>query len=237
MYFYRVKKLIGLLLLNLVALLPAQAQFMLRGRVVDSASQKGLAPVSIENMSTHQGTFSTANGDFMLEVKPGDYVYFTYVGYKNRSVRVLAEDEGRLKIVSLSLKPVQLKDVTIYRGPTEYQKDSASRASIYKDAFEYERQKSVMSPVTSLYQKFSKKHRSMERFHEQILDMEQQKFIDTRYSPELVQALTRLSEEAVIPFMQQYPMEYEYARAASDLEIKMWIKYNFQEYLAKRGQK
>lgn len=237
MYFYAVKKTIGLLVVLLFALMPLRAQFMLRGRVVDSASQKGLVPVSIENMSSHQGTFSTTNGDFMLEVKPGDYVYFTYVGYKNRSIRVSAEDEGRLKMVSLSLKPIQLKDVTIYRGPTEYQKDSAGRATLYQDAFEYERQKSVMSPVTSLYQKFSKKHRSMERFHEQILDMEKQKFIDTRYSPELVQALTRLPEEGVIPFMQQYPMEYEYARAASDLEIKMWIKYNFQEYLNKRGQK
>jgi len=34
-------------------------------------------------------------------------------------------------------------------------------------------------------------------------------------------------------FMNQYPMDYDYARAASDLEIKMWIKYNYQDYLKK----
>jgi hypothetical protein len=30
-------------------------------------------------------------------------------------------------------------------------------------------------------------------------------------------------------------MEYAYARTASDLEVKMWIKYNFQDYNKKKN--
>ena len=138
------------------------------------------------------------------------------------------------QIIHLSVKTVNLTNVIIKQGPTKYQLDSAKRADIYKDAFEYSQTKSVMSPVTSVYQKFSKKHKDMRRFQEQIVDFEQQKFIDTRYSEELTSSMTKLKDDELGQFMKAYPMELDFARAASELEIKMWIKYNFQDYLKKK---
>ncbi len=207
---------------------------MIKGHVYDSSSKKVLSPVSIENLTTHQGTFTNANGEFQLEAKMGDYLYFTYVGFKNKSIKVKEDELTKSIEMYMSLKPVQLKDVTIYRGPTEYQKDSANRASIYKSAFEYEQQKSVMTPVTSIYQKFSKKYKNLRKFQDQIQDMERQKFIDTRYNTDLVKVLTKLPDDSVSIFMNQYPIEYDFVRAASDLEIKMWIKYNYQEFISKK---
>jgi hypothetical protein len=207
---------------------------MIKGYVYDSSSKKVLSPVSIENLTTHQGTFTNAKGEFQLEAKMGDYLYFTYVGFKNKSIKVKEDDLTKSIEMYMSLKPVQLKDVTIYRGPTEYQKDSANRASIYKSAFEYEQQKSVMTPVTSIYQKFSKKYKNLRKFQDQIQDMERQKFIDTRYNTDLVKVLTKLPDDSVSIFMNQYPIEYDFVRAASDLEIKMWIKYNYQEFISKK---
>jgi hypothetical protein len=136
--------------------------------------------------------------------------------------------------IFMVFKAVALKEVTIKQGPSSYQNDSASRASLYKDAFGYKQTTSVMSPVTSLYQVFSKKHKSMRHFQDQIVDMEKQKFIDTRYTTELVCSLTKIPENKAIEFMKAYPMEYDYARGASELEIKMWIKFYYQEYLKKK---
>ena len=237
MYFCTVREIATFLVLTLCCTFGANAQFVVKGRIVDSVYKRGLESVNIENMTTHQGTFSTQGGYFELEVHEGDNIYLTYVGYKSKSVRIKAEDALKLKELTMALKPIQLKDVTIYRGPTEYQKDSLQRASLYKSAFEYDQQKSVMTPVTSIYQKFSKKYKNLRKFQEQIIDIEKQKFIDTRYTPELVQSLTKLPEDSVAHFMNQYPMELEYARAASELEIKMWIKYNFQDYLLKKQKK
>ena len=216
--------------------LGSRAQFFIRGRVVDSASGQPLGTVSIENMDRRNGVFSEANGEFRIEVKEGDYLYFTHVGYRPRSMRVFAPDSARTVLIRLGLKPVQLRDVTVYRGPTEYQKDSANRASIYQDVFEYQQTKSVMSPISTLHQKFSKKYKDLRKLQDQIVDMEQQKFIDTRYTPEVVQAQTKLPADSVPAFMALYPMAYDYARTASDLEIKMWIRYNYQDYLNRRKQ-
>jgi hypothetical protein len=209
------------------------AQLTVHGTVYDSLTHIPLRSVSIEDLQTHKGCFSDSNGNFQLEVRIGDALILTRIGYARRIYILRNADDLNHLTIYLQNKNTNLKAVVITRGLTEYQKDSANRAEIYQDAIGYEQQKSMMSPVTSLYQKFSKKYKELRKFQGQIVDMEKQKFIDTRYTPELVHAMTKLDEDAMAEFMNQYPMDYDYARAASDLEIKMWIKYNYQDYLKK----
>jgi hypothetical protein len=209
------------------------AQIIVKGIVVDLETKKTINVVRIENVATHQGNATNAQGEFEIEGKEGDYMVFSCIGYKNKIVRITPEMNNLLQKIYLEFKEVNLKGVTIKKGLTAYQKDSANRASLYKGAFEYEQTKSVMSPITSVYQAFSKKHKQIRHFQGQIKNMEQQKFIDTRYTTELVKGLTKINDEKLNEFIQAYPMEYDFARAASDLEIKMWIKYNYQDFLKK----
>ncbi len=227
------KKLLFVLLSFIVAS-QVDAQIVLKGTIIDSAKKNTINSVRVENLSTHQGDYSNADGFFSIEGKEGDYIIFSYLGFNNKVIRLNSSLNNSNQIVKMSIKTVGLKGVTIKQGPTQYQTDSAKRADIYKDAFDYTQTKSAMSPITSLYQVFSKKHKNMRHFQDQIVDIEKQKFIDTRYSEALTAQMTGLQEEALIKFMQAYPMEVDFARAASDLEIKMWIKYNFQEYSKKK---
>ena len=55
----------------------------------------------------------------------------------------------------------------------------------------------------------------------------------TRYTPELVSEMTQLEGNAVYQFMAAYPMEKDYAYVASDLEIKMWIRNNYKQWMKK----
>ncbi|MCC7028970.1 MAG: carboxypeptidase-like regulatory domain-containing protein [Chitinophagaceae bacterium] len=210
------------------------AQVLYKGFVYDSVSKATMRMVRVENITTHEGTYTNNVGYFEVDAKDGDYIEFSFVSYKNKVVKVSGADFSTYASIFLKSAPIKLKGVTIRKGPTQYQQDSARRASIYQDVLEYEQQKSVMSPVTTVYQKFSKKHRNTRKFKNQIVNMEFQNFIDSRYTKELVMTLTKLPEEEVQPFINAYPMEYQFARTASDLEIKMWIKYNFQEYLKRK---
>ena len=90
-----------------------------------------------------------------------------------------------------------------------------------------------MSPVTSLYQQFSKKYKDLRKFQHQYADMEQQKFIDTKYTYDVVTEITKLTGDSAAYFMNTYPMEYNFARTSGALEIKLWIKHNFKEYISK----
>ena len=227
------KKLL-FVLLSFIFGFQVDAQIVLKGTIIDSAKTNTINSVRVENLSTHQGDYSNADGFFSIEGKDGDYIIFSYLGFNNKVIRLNSSLNNSNQIIKMSIKTVGLKGVTIKQGPTQYQTDSAKRADIYKDAFDYTQTKSAMSPITSLYQVFSKKHKNMRHFQDQIVDIEKQKFIDTRYSEALTAQMTGLQEDALIKFMQAYPMEVDFARAASDLEIKMWIKYNFQEYSKKK---
>jgi hypothetical protein len=94
----------------------------------------------------------------------------------------------------------------------------------------YEQQTSLLSPVTAVYQQFSKKYKNLRTFQAQYHSYEEQKFIDTKYTYELVNEITKLEGDSAAYFMNAYPMEYKFARLASPLEIKMWIIDNWKSY-------
>jgi len=222
-----------LILCVLLLSLGVQAQFYVRGVVVDSAGNMGMAKVSIENRSTAKGVFSSATGEFIILANEGDYLIFSSVGFKEAGIQVKAVHRNETVRIIMKPRSVQLKDVTITKGYTPYQLDSIKRASLYKDAFKYKQQKSIMSPISAVQQKFSKKHKNMRKFQSQIIDMEVEKFIDSRYNSELVGTLMGWGDDSSRLFMRENPMEYDFARSASDLEIKLWIKYRAEQFRKK----
>lgn len=236
LYFCAVlKKLTHILLLVLIGF-SAQAQNTLgakkiiSGIVTDSAFGKPLAGISVQNITTKSGTKTNYRGTFSIEVGEDHYLKFTYTGYKPRIVRIRDLEDIDILKVTMAIGRVELKAVKITKPLTPYQKDSVERASIYKDVFEYKQEKSAMSPVTTVFQLFSKKHRNMRNFKEQVLKNEKQKFIDTRYTPEMVEDITKLKGDSLAIFMNSYPMEIDFARTASELEIRMWVRYNWADY-------
>lgn len=218
-------------------LLPAfsmQAQKIISGIVVDSVNQKPMASVSIENITSKSGTKTNYRGTFSLEVNNDHYLKVSYIGYKPRIIRIKnLEDTDFLRVV-LAVGKVELQKVKIVVPLTAYQKDSIERAKIYRDILKYKQEKSGFSPVTTVFQKFSKKHKNLRHFKEQVLDMEQQKYIDTRYTKELCARITKLKGDDLAHYMNAYPMEFQYARTASDLEIYGWVARNWEDY-QKRG--
>lgn len=83
--------------------------------------------------------------------------------------------------------------------------------------------------------KLSKSYKQNQRFKANFKNGIEQKYIDTRYTQSLVTALTGFAGDTLAYFMNSYPMEYSFARAATDLELKMWIRNNYKDYLHKEA--
>ncbi len=209
------------------------SQSFMSGTIYDSTSKKKLTGVNIENLTTHQGENSGIKGSYYIEVKKGDKIQFSYVGYNKKIIIITSTEENIYQDVFLKSSIKTLNGVVV-KGLSEYQKDSIHRASIYKDVISYSQEKSIKSPISTVYEKFSKKYKDLRKFQEQIKNTEEQKYIDTKYTPEITNAMTKLTDDTLAEFMNLYPMEFEFARSASPLEIKMWIKYNYKDYLEKK---
>lgn len=211
----------------------ANAQFRLTGKVFGSGETKmPLAHVAVMNKTANDMTYSDDNGAYTITVYAGDTLEFDQLGYFSYKYFVGKITGPLSKNIILSQKKNVIEGV-IVDGRTQYQRDSLAREKRYDKALGYEQTATIMSPVTSLYQQFSKKYKDLRKFQHQYADMEQQKFIDTKYTYDVVTEITKLTGDSAAYFMNTYPMEYNFARTSGALEIKLWIKHNFKEYISK----
>lgn len=203
----------------------------LKGKVVDAESHQVLYPVTVVNIRTQQSTYSQPNGTFEIDAHKGDKLVFTYVGYNTYHYLVTAVDNIVPISVQLRPKVYSLDEFIFAPGLTQYQIDSIERAETYTPVMS-RRKSSIMSPVSFLAERLSKRSKRIFKFQKDFNYWEGQRFIDTRYTTDLVEELTDLTGDSLAHFMNSNPMPFDYARTATPLELKMWIRTKYREWLA-----
>lgn len=99
----------------------AQSQTV-KGRVTSSDDNLALPGVNILEKGTNNGSVSDAEGNFIIQVKPGAILVFSFVGYASQEVNVGAETE--INIV-LRADVATLNEVVVV-GYTEVKKSDAT---------------------------------------------------------------------------------------------------------------
>jgi hypothetical protein len=209
----------------------------LEGIVAESDDGSPLAAVMILNKTKNQSTMTDVDGKYSIRADKGDNIDFSYMGYYPVSL-MMPESTNTFRRISMKKKLFSLEEIEIRPDYTPYQIDSMRRRKLH--ALDLSREKvsssvmgTIFSPASALAEQFSKKSKQRFRFQKNFVKWEGQKYIDTRYLPEEVASLTGLSGDTLAAFINAYPMPQDYARTATDLEIKMWIKYNYKEWIKK----
>jgi len=204
-----------------------QAQ-LLRGTTKDGISGQLLAEVIITNEHTHQQTRSNQQGTFTLSVEHGDPISFVLSGYKPQQYHVPKGHGDAEMHISLFQMSYDLDEFTFRNKFTRYQMDSIERRSTYARALSRQKGGSILSPVSFIAEKLSQKSRRTFQFQKDFKQWEEEKFIASIYTPELVSSQTKLQGDSLAHFMNSHPMPYDFARGASELEIKVWIREQFR---------
>ena len=210
------------------------AQVRLSGMVADQDSKTGLPFVSIVNKRTMTGTLSNENGRFYIEALPGDTLEFSMLSYAQKQLIVPGMSVSQ--DIYMHKRLFELQGVNV-RGRS-YQKDSLATRDEYGRYFDYHKPGALdvlktlpANPITALsYLVPSKTRKRKEQFHEQLLYWEKEKFIDYRYSPELVGKMTKLQSPELDSFMYKYRPGYQFLNSASDYDLLLYIKQSFEEY-------
>jgi hypothetical protein len=210
------------------------------GIVADGETHKGLVPVTIINLSTQQSTVTDEGGNFTLQAQSGETLSFSFLGY--HTIQRLATPGTYMPVDMLPLS-VLMKEYILHPDYTPFQRDSADIANTYSKELNTRRIKPGFSTadgggftglIGSAVQKMSKSYKKNKVFKETVKKDLEQKFIDTRYTQGLVSALTGFNGDTLALFMNFYPMEYDFARTATDLELKMWIRSNAKQYMHRK---
>jgi hypothetical protein len=200
------------------------------GRITDKESGRGLYPVAVTNLISRITVLSEEDGTFSIDAKAGEEVAFTLMGYKAQQKTVpysigVAEVSIQMAAISYTL------DEATVIGLTKYQKDSIYRKTTYARPLAA-RHAGFMSPFSVLAEQFSKKSKRTFKFQDDFYKWETDLFVDSRFTPDLVHSLTGLNGDTLAHFMNTNAMPYDYARAATDLELKMWIRSKYKSYMS-----
>ncbi len=227
-----IKNLAKIVILLFISL-QVNAQLVISGIVTnagskgDSLNNKPLSFVAVENYRTNGLQRTNKEGKFNINARLGDTISFYRLGYFTYNYIVQTNQDETISVSLLPKKNV-IDEVNVTR--TKYEKDSLERASIVQKGLEYKQTTGLINPVTSLYQQFSKKYKNLRKFQAQYKETEKQRYVDTKYTYEIVNELTKLEGDDAAYFMNAYPMEYKFARTSDVIEIKMWVINNFKSW-------
>lgn len=186
----------------------------------------------VGNSTTRNTAVSGADGSFRIYAKKDDRVVVTAAGYEPYFFTSTGYN-GAAGTIRLHVIASELNEVIVRPRYYQYQADSARRASTYQRTMARQRTSSAMSPVSLLAERFNARSKQIRRFQQEFNAWEDQRFIDVRYNTDIVTQLTGLRGDSLAAFMNAYPMPYDYARAASELELKMWIRNNYREWIVR----
>lgn len=234
----RIKRLSGcigaLCFYLLFCLQHLQAQVKVSGMVADGDNRSGLPGVTIINKSTRSGTITNESGRFSIDAMPGDSLEFSMLSYYGKSLAV--PTTSMFINVYLNRRIFGLQEVNV--RAKDYRQDSMSIRNEYGKYFNYHKPGAIdilktlpSNPITALtYLVPSKARKRKEHFKEQLVYWEQEKFIDYRYNPELVERMTKLNGNDLDTFMHRYRPGYQFIMDASEYDLLLYIKQSYEQY-------
>lgn len=182
-------------------------------------------------------------GDYEIEVAESDSIWFSYLNKPTVKFPVLKITSPHSFDISLQINVPVLKEVRIRQR--NYRQDSIQNREDYAKIFNYERPGiKVNSPgqftgtpvaagfdLDALIDIFNfKKRRSMASFQRRLIQQEQDKYVDHRFSKALVRRLTGLDSTELDKFMMIYRPPYEFTALLGDYDFQKYIKDSFERY-------
>jgi CarboxypepD_reg-like domain len=219
-----ISNLLFLLIALCVTMQISLAQTVIKGEVFDFTNNEPLSNINVRNIFTLQGMTIGTDGKFSIEVKKGQLIELSKLGYKTIRIRIQNEKEPAFYRLIMSKVPLQLREVDIKGKALDFVKDSVRYREIYDIVLRKEHKQDVdmrSMPLAML----SKKNREEWAFQEMYEKWERDKYINFTFNERLIGKITYLKDEDLTIFMQQFRPSYEFLRTASSYEYLDYIKH------------
>jgi len=211
--------------------------FKLKGTVYDSTKTYPVISVSVIT-SSGKGTVTDVFGNYEIEVKEGDSVWFSYLNKPTVKYAVAKIFDASRFDIALHVNVPVLKEVIV--RPRDYKLDSLKNRVDYAEAFNWQKPKlspsvnsdgSVGFDLEEIIRIFQfRKNKSAAAFKERLLAEEREKFIDHRFNKALVLRLTGSVGAERDSFMLFCRPTYEMCLYTSDYDFQYYIKKCYEAY-------
>ncbi len=224
---------------------------VIKGKVLNASTDQKLENVHIINLSQVIGTITNNEGDFSIQAKVNDTLYFSYIGYKPLQVRVTNDwiKFGDVKIkmteLGIALEEVVVADVQL----TGYLEIDAKRIPVYNNyrysisglnsGYEGGSKQpgavnkvlgAIFNPADFLYNIFSKRSKELRKLRKMKKDDEIRNLLETKFDRATLMALLQVERLDIDEILRNCNYSSDFIKFANDLQILDAISECYEEY-------
>lgn len=191
-----------------------------------------LTRLMIINKRTNNGVFADAEGKMSLSIISTDTVVFSAIGFKVRSICFkdsLANGKTTFEIAVQKLQ-FDLKEISVFanRNLNEIQKDIDKLG--VKKTYATEGANAIESPITALYERFSKFSKSKQKVAEWENEDLKRDILKDLFHLYVQYEVIDLQDEEFESFIKYLNLSDEFIQSATQFELVMAIKGKYESF-------
>jgi len=225
-----------ILLATLPLILVAQqdsSEVVIKGKVYSADKDRAYYDLMIVNKRTHYGIFGNADGSFTVKARRADTLMFGALGLKTENFSVSDTIKQDTVVIAIKLDPLivalRVVEVLPERTLKEIQKEIDKLGYDERD-YRISGVNALQSPITFLYESFSKRERS-KRVVASLINEERKRDLLKELLHQYVEYdIINLSDESFDAFIDFVNVPEATLKSLSQYEFLMFIKRRYELY-------
>lgn len=230
----------------------AQENNTVKGKILDSATDKPMDNVNIVNLNQVYGTTTNSQGQFEIQAKKNDTLHLSFLGFKSIKLRVTNDwikfkNITTIKMTSLALtldeviinkiKLTGFLEIDIKQIPI--QKNTRYSISGLNSGYESTSKEprmvtkvlgAIFNPANFLHSVFGKKNREMKKLRKIKKQDEIRNLLSTRFDREMLVALLKVDRLDLDLLVSECNYSNDFIKNANDLQILDALSECYEEY-------
>jgi len=227
----KVAALFSFLFLSLLTQAQQCDKVLFTGKVVDTLRPQNFYNLMIVNRRTGQGVFGQPNGTFSVYVNNGDSLSISVREYPLVKLVVRADSNCQfLKTIFIEPKPQDVREVVVRPLKSLEQIREEREALAMRETRMVTGIEMLQSPITALYQAFSKKEQNKRWIAEQNYKDDQRRVVKELLRTYIAYDIIELDEEEFDNFIAFLNVNEDFLKTATEMELITFIKDKYEHF-------
>jgi hypothetical protein len=206
-------------------------QVLVSGKMIDTLRLQNFYNLMVVNKTTGRGVFGQPNGHFSVYASTGDLIALSTKGYPVYQFVVKPDENCQSKVLAyIERLPQETPEVIVRPLKTLEQIKEERENLALRETRTVTGVSALQSPITFLYQAFSKKEQNKRWIAEQEYKDDQRRIVQELLRLYVAFDIIELSDTEFDAFITFLNIDEQFIKTASEMELILFIKDKYDHY-------
>jgi hypothetical protein len=206
-------------------------QVLVSGKMIDTLRLQNFYNLMVVNKTTGRGVFGQPNGHFSVYASTGDLIALSTKGYPVYQFVVKPDENCQSKVLAyIERLPQETPEVIVRPLKTLEQIKEERENLALRETRTVTGVSALQSPITFLYQAFSKKEQNKRWIAEQEYKDDQRRIVQELLRLYVAFDIIELSDTDFDAFITFLNIDEQFIKTATEMELILFIKDKYDHY-------